>query len=369
MNIITSINNRLLLINIKSISHIKQVIFTGILILATLIGFSQNVGISAAGAPADNSAGLDVNFTNKGLLIPRVNLTSTTDIATITTPATSLLVYNINAGMVGGSIGYWYWDGSIWMKLGSGAASTGWSLTGNASTTVGTNFIGTTDAQDFAIYTNSAERMRVQSGGNVGIGITSPKRLLHVAQNSSGTPSIFALDNVNTTDGNGLNISFRGTTTGVGAASFKEFATIQAKYETHEEDIRASSLIFFTCVNGSINERMRISTAGYVGVRTSTPNSYLEVNGSFATAITKTTSSLTLNETHYTIIVTGGTPAVTLPVAGATNNRRSYRIINQNSSAITISSYIGFTGSSVLSVPGNSKIEVQSDGANWFRVD
>ena len=101
------------------------------------------------------------------------------------TPATSLLVYNINAGMFGGSIGYWYWDGTIWRKLG---ASVGWSLNGNAGTTVGTNFLGTTDAQDFAIYTNNVERMRVQSGGNVGIGITSPQRLFHVLQNHLLSP-------------------------------------------------------------------------------------------------------------------------------------------------------------------------------------
>jgi hypothetical protein len=47
-----------------------------------------------------------------------------------------------------------------------------WSLTGNAGTNPVTNFIGTTDAQDWVIKTNNTERMRVNSTGNVGIGAT-----------------------------------------------------------------------------------------------------------------------------------------------------------------------------------------------------
>lgn len=37
-------------------------------------GFSQNIGINSTGAAPNASAGLDVSFTNKGLLIPRVTL-------------------------------------------------------------------------------------------------------------------------------------------------------------------------------------------------------------------------------------------------------------------------------------------------------
>ena len=56
--------------------------------------FAQNVGINSSGALPDSSAGLDISSTNKGLLIPRVALTSTLDVFTIPSPATSLLVYN-----------------------------------------------------------------------------------------------------------------------------------------------------------------------------------------------------------------------------------------------------------------------------------
>ncbi|MBN4061787.1 MAG: hypothetical protein COA57_06290 [Flavobacteriales bacterium] len=63
---------------------------------------------------------------------------------------------------------------------GADGALNAWSLSGNIGTTVGTNFLGTTDVQDFAIYTNNTERLRVVSGGNVGIGTTAPTQKLEV---------------------------------------------------------------------------------------------------------------------------------------------------------------------------------------------
>jgi len=59
---------------------------------------AQNVGINPSGTSPDPSAALDVDFTNKGLLIPRVALTSTNDAVTIPSPQTSLLVYNTGTG-------------------------------------------------------------------------------------------------------------------------------------------------------------------------------------------------------------------------------------------------------------------------------
>jgi hypothetical protein len=46
----------------------------------------------------------------------------------------------------------------------------GWSLTGNSGTTVGTNFIGTTDAVDFEIKTNGIQIALFGQNGNVAIG-------------------------------------------------------------------------------------------------------------------------------------------------------------------------------------------------------
>ena len=48
-----------------------------------------------------------MSSTNQGVLIPRVSLSSVTDGTTIPSPATSLLVYNTNAGLPQGA-GYYY---------------------------------------------------------------------------------------------------------------------------------------------------------------------------------------------------------------------------------------------------------------------
>jgi len=83
-------------------------------VLLAVICFScflkaQNLGINTTGNPANASAGLDVDFSNKGVLVPRVALSSVTDAATITSPATSLLVYSLGGGIADG---YYYNSGS-----------------------------------------------------------------------------------------------------------------------------------------------------------------------------------------------------------------------------------------------------------------
>ncbi len=83
-------------------------------------GFAQNVGINATGANPDASAVLDVSSNDKGVLIPRVALTGTNDAATVTSPATSLLVYN-TATISDVTPGFYYYDGTIWQRIVSGA--------------------------------------------------------------------------------------------------------------------------------------------------------------------------------------------------------------------------------------------------------
>ncbi len=137
--------------------------------LFSTFSFSQNVAINTNGALPNASAMLDVVSTNKGFLMPRVALTSTTDAVTVPAPANWLMVFN-TANVSDVTEGMYYWNGAMWVKmLGSGDA---WRTLGNAGTSAVNNFIGTTDAVDFVIRTNNTEKVRVQSGGNVGIGAT-----------------------------------------------------------------------------------------------------------------------------------------------------------------------------------------------------
>lgn len=58
-----------------------------------------------------------------GEVFPRVSLTSTTDNVTVGTPSLSQMVYNINTTLADGA-GYYFWNGTNWTKLGTGAAGT-----------------------------------------------------------------------------------------------------------------------------------------------------------------------------------------------------------------------------------------------------
>jgi BclA C-terminal domain len=94
-------------------------IFTsvGLIICLILTNFS-----GVLFAQNNSSAMLDVASTNKGVLIPRVALTSTADISTIVSPTTSLLVYNtatVGTPPNNVSPGYYYWAETKWSLLGS----------------------------------------------------------------------------------------------------------------------------------------------------------------------------------------------------------------------------------------------------------
>ena len=83
---------------------------------------AQSVGINNDGSSPNPSAMLDINSPVKGVLISRVALTGTDDITTITSPATSLLVYN-TATVPGANAvtpGFYYWGGSSWLVLSTG---------------------------------------------------------------------------------------------------------------------------------------------------------------------------------------------------------------------------------------------------------
>jgi len=67
-------------------------------------------------------------------------------------------------------------DGTNWISHSRSIPSSSvnsWSITGNASSNPSTNFIGTSDAQDFVLRTNNVERLRLLSNGNLNIGTAS----------------------------------------------------------------------------------------------------------------------------------------------------------------------------------------------------
>jgi hypothetical protein len=76
---------------------------------------AQNIGFNDNNSDPKASAIVDVYSTTKGMLIPRVALTSTSSASPVTSPETSLLIYN-TATASDVTPGYYYWSGK-WVRL------------------------------------------------------------------------------------------------------------------------------------------------------------------------------------------------------------------------------------------------------------
>ncbi|MFN3917919.1 MAG: tail fiber domain-containing protein [Flavobacteriales bacterium] len=262
-----------------------------ILSLVALSGFAfpviaQNVGINATGNTPNASAMLDVESTDKGILIPRVSLNATNVVAPVTTPANSLMVYNTNtagSGITAVSPGYYYWNGSNWARVATDGEN--WKLLGNAGIDPAINFLGTTDAQPLVIRTNNIDRIRVMTDNatqnRVGIGTNFPTSypsgatptLLHVfdggnTANDFGQIQIGAAKTTATNKVGELNFHSTVNAGDRRTASIESYVTAVSGIPNVSGDLR-----FFTnnSTTAVFSEKMRIQADGFVGINTTQP--------------------------------------------------------------------------------------------------
>lgn len=328
--------NTLLLILLTGMFHAKS-------------GIAQTLGINTTGAIPDSSAMLDILSPNRGLLIPRVSLTSTTDTTTIANPAISLLVYNTNAAITGGSgLGYYYYNGTLWMNFLSGTGNSlttpliiGGSGTTSSLTYKPTTGVGTTGADHiFKVGNNGAtEAMRILNNGNVGIGTTAPTHKLSVlstsdyrsiimqsaAQVNVAPSTILSANYLQIGGGEYAVNSYRliGFGNTVPGTSFYPPAYIGYQEMTVDGSATTGDLIFGTRgskFNLVATERMRVLANGNVGIGTTAPN-IGSVTG-----------------THLTVAGTTATPAVEIygNFTGVANTpHAALKFWGQNSSSVT----------------------------------
>jgi hypothetical protein len=159
----------------------------------------------------------------------------------------------------------------------------------------------THSANAFRFGTNAAERLRIDSSGNVGIGTSSPGGLLEVGDSSDMTPTAEFILNapigvvsmeivpIGTDDPNGQTTSIRLWGTKFGTANrYSEIKNIT------NGGTDANELAFFT----NASERLRVSAAGNVGIGTSSPASLLEISkdGGATLKITNSTTNQTTDD-------------------------------------------------------------------------
>lgn len=131
----------------------------------------------------------------------------------------------------------------------------------------------------------------------------------------------------------------------------------------------ADSNRLFTVGNGfSANTRNTafvVQQDGNVGVGDRKPTSRLDVNGALSLPINTTLVSLTLNNTHHTVILGSSNIAITLPIA-TTCEGRIYKIVTTNTAtSCTISSYANYSNAATTTLTPATGITIQSDGLGW----
>ena len=103
--------------NTNLISRLKKLAVDS----SVIIGGGINSSSGVPNSP-NASAILDMSsVNNKGILVPKVALTSNTDQTTIPSPALGLLVYNTGTGALTAQ-GYLFWNGSEWRTINNSSA-------------------------------------------------------------------------------------------------------------------------------------------------------------------------------------------------------------------------------------------------------
>jgi len=244
--------------------------------------FDNGVSVGIGTITPDVSAILDLTSSTQGLLTPRM---TTVQRNAIGTPATSLLIYNINTSLFN------YFDGVIWQSIDSTATSE-WLLDGNTNGSV--KYIGTNDAFDFPIYTNGTEKARITTTGEFVLGTTnSSGQFIHAERTQNSFTNGFISNYSPTADASAAWVAQSDTVTLIMGASSSVHSLFpnSAVFGAVDSDIFILSGISGTPRNtvffsGSpANETMRINTAGNVGIGVITPTAKIHVQGIDATTL------------------------------------------------------------------------------------
>jgi len=157
--------------------------------------------------------------------------------------------------------------GNAGMTIRSGTSSYGTFYFSDATGTAAGTYAGKMQYNhsnnSMVFGTNSADRLIIDSSGNVGIGVTTPSTLLHQKKDSSGAYVTHLIDNANS--GGYANTTYRcgSAESGINYAPGIFFAI-----GPHTNDTTTP----ITFRNNNATERMRITASGHVGLTTDFPS-------------------------------------------------------------------------------------------------
>ncbi len=335
-----------------------------------------------------------------GRLLLNLTNATTTEMLTITDPSIGSLVYNTTEKAV------YDYNGSSWNKLNTSNSSKSWDIFGNSGINPNTTFLGTIDnikmeirsnnlpllqfglrqtlglTQNFIDYTNGNQPLVYINGDGAtsalqfsASGAAFYKPMFFTTANgsfrlkgSAGRTDLFEIGSAGPSNDGKLEFTIGDD--GAEPIIFKRYDYRSGSFHTEFFRVQGSNNSQNAKTRFGINinpQRVVIdndyddSSAGF-----NIANSTLQVNGSFATSITSSSQNMTLTEDHYTIIVNGN-HNINLPDA-STCMGRVYIIKNSRGNSINISTYKDEQNSNETTVPRQTILWIQSDGANWQQI-
>jgi len=251
--------------------------------------FTGDVNLSAASGTIDLA-----NAGNRGIYYDGtlVNVFSTvaggdvqldaTDQVRFKTASTERMRIDSSGNLLVGSTNTDGFDGTSGLKV---ASSTAGFLLERTGTRSWLQYIDSSG--DWRLYdsTDNADRMVVDSSGNVGIGTTSPAVKLHVSSGASNEVARFE----------GTNTPYISIyDTGVRQSYWISSTSIILRAENSKDlDIGTLNPNAFRFTTNN-TERMRIDSSGNVGIGTSSPSAKLDVNGTLSASGLASVGDLTL---------------------------------------------------------------------------
>ncbi|MEO8516102.1 MAG: hypothetical protein ABI426_05120 [Flavobacterium sp.] len=397
-----------------------------------LFSYALNAQVGIGTTTPDPSSILHLESNSKGFLLPKIALTSKTDVSTITAPAVGLIIYNSGLGGLSPA-GIYQWRGGNWNLIldstsplagdvtggigtsivaklqnlpissvvpttnqilryngtqwepSNDVSSQNWLLVGNNATNPATNFLGTIDDVKMQLRSNNQNVLEFGNRNTLGLvqavtdytvptqKVTYLKSALQFeAPGASFYKPLFFVDN----DGN---FRLKGSAAGTDFFSLGSAGTAgNGSLEFQIGDDGNEPIVFkkYNYTSGAYIEMMRMQGTGLdatvrVGINTSgaVANSTLQVVGSQSNSInTFSAANPTLNDTHYTAILATGVSGTLTLPAASTCLGRIYCIRNTSGGAVTTSSYKNISNAAVTSIASATSIQIQSDGTSWLQI-